>query len=295
MKKAKILGTIYGITGAAAYGTNPLFAKFLYIGGINTSSMLFYRYSIAVIILFLWLKLYKRISLKINLKEGIALCLSGLIFSMSSITLFKSYQYIDVGIASTLLFIYPVIVAILMNLFFKEKMNFATKIAIILTIIGALMLYKGKPGISLDINGVLLVLLSAFCWAIYMIMVKKVQILKKMNNDKLTFYVIFFGLFVYIYNLKFCTELQMIKEPILWLNAIGLALIPTIVAIETVNLGIKLIGATKTAILGALEPVTAIIIGISLFGESLTLRISLGIISIIFAVIIVVQKQNKNS
>ena len=119
MKKVKLLGTIYGITGAAAYGVNPLFAKLLYFGGIGVNSILFYRYSIALLILFLWLKIFKRISLKINLKECISLCILGIIFSMSSITLFKSYQYIDVGIASTLLFIYPVIVAVIMSTFFK--------------------------------------------------------------------------------------------------------------------------------------------------------------------------------
>ncbi len=293
MKKAKLLGSIYGITGAAAYGVNPLFAKLLYFGGIGVNSILFYRYSMAILILFLWLKIYKRISLKINLKEGIMLCLLGLIFSMSSITLFKSYQYIDVGIASTLLFIYPVIVAIIMSLFFKEKINKVTIISIFLTSVGVLLLYKDKSGISLNLTGVFLVLLSASCWAIYMVCVKKIPILTKMNNDKLTFYVIFFGLFIYIYNLKFCTQLQILNSPAMWLYSIGLAIIPTIISIETVNLSIKLIGSTKTAILGALEPVTAIIIGVGLFGENLTIRIIFGIISIIGAVVLVVLNQNK--
>ena len=293
MKKAKLIGTIYGITGAAAYGVNPLFAKFLYFGGIGVNSILFYRYSIAILILFLWLKIFKRISLKINLKEGIVLFLLGIIFSMSSITLFKSYQYIDVGIASTLLFIYPVIVAIIMSLLFKEKIKKVTVISIVLTLLGVLLLCNGKSGVALDLTGVFLVLLSAFCWATYMVCVKKIPILTKMNNDKLTFYVIFFGLFIYIYNLKFCTQLQMLNTPVLWLCSVGLAIIPTIISIETVNLSIKLIGSTKTAILGALEPVTAIIIGVSLFGENLTLRIICGIISIIGAVVLVVLNQNK--
>ncbi len=293
MKKVKLLGTIYGITGAAAYGVNPLFAKLLYFGGIGVNSILFYRYSIALLILFLWLKIFKRISLKINLKECISLCILGIIFSMSSITLFKSYQYIDVGIASTLLFIYPVIVAVIMGTFFKERINKITIISIILTTIGILLLYKDKSGASLNLTGVCLVLLSACCWATYMICVKKIPILTKMNNDKLTFYVIFFGLFVYIYNLKFCTQLQLLNNPVMWLYSIGLAIIPTIISIETVNLSIKLIGSTKTAILGALEPVTAIIIGVGIFGENITIRIICGIISIIGAVVLVVLNQNK--
>jgi len=293
MKKARILGAIYGITGAAAYGTNPLFAKFLFMGGIGVNSVLFYRYFIGVIIFYIWIKLYKKVSLKINFKEIFALFFMGFFFSMSSITLFKSYQYIDVGIASTLLFIYPVIVAIIMTIFFKEKILINTFIAIALTTIGTLLLYKGENNETLNLTGVILVFLSALFDAIYMVGVKKIPVLKKMNNDKLTFYVIFFGLFVYIYNLKFCTQLQIIHSPILWLCTIGLAIFPTIISIETVNLGIKLIGSTKTAILGALEPVTAIFIGVFVFQEQLTMRIICGVTAIISAVIIVVLNKNK--
>lgn len=295
MKKAKILGTIYGMTGAATYGTNPLFAMFMIMAGVGVNSILFYRYLLATIIFFVWLKFFKKISLKITPKEGFSLALSGLLFSLSSITLFDSYHYIGVGIASTILFVYPIMVAILMSIFFKEKITKSTILAIILTSIGTTLLYKGDANTTLNIKGVALVLISALMYALYMVGIKKNPAIKRMNTDKLTFYVIFFGLFVYIYNLKFCTQLQVINTPLLIGCAIGLAILPTILSIELTNLGIKLIGSTKTAIFGALEPITALIFGVMIFHEQLTVRICFGILFIITAVSIVVLNNSKKS
>ena len=89
----------------------------------------------------------------------------------------------------------------------------------------------------------------------------------------------FFGLIVYIYNLNFCTQLQIPLSPFMWLCVICLSIFPTIISLETITIAIKLIGSTTTAILGALEPLTAIFFGILFFDEHLTLRITLGIIS----------------
>ena len=100
-----------------------------------------------------------------------------------------------------------------------------------------------------------------------------------------------FGLLVYIYNLKFCTELQIIDKPILWLNAIGLSILPTIISLETINIAIKFIGSTKTAILGALEPLTAIFIGVMFFNEHLTMKIVTGVLMILSGVLMIIMQK----
>ena len=107
----------------------------------------------------------------------------------------------------------------------------------------------------------------------------------------MSFYVMLFGLLVYILNLKFCTQLQIPDKPLLWVYTIGLALLPTIISLETINISIKLAGPTKTAILGALEPLTAIFFGVLLFNEHLTLRIILGIALILLGVLLIVIKR----
>lgn len=286
-------GILNGIIASTSYGMNPLFGLPLYAIGIGVNSVLFYRYFLAVIIYFIWLKFFKKASLKISRQEIIPLFFLGIFFSLSSLTLFEAFHYIEAGIACTILFIYPVMVAIIMAIFFKEKITKTVIFAILLTSIGIILLYKGKPDTALSIKGILIVLTSALLYALYIVGVKTIKPVKVMNSARLSFYVMLFGLIVYIVNLKFCTTLQMLPNLKAWLFAIGLALFPTIISLETITIAIQLIGSTNTAILGALEPLTAIFFGILFFHEQLTLRISIGIILILFGVFLIISRKMK--
>ena len=294
MSKRRIIGTINGVIAAASYGTNPLFALPLYSRGMGVNSVLFFRYSIAVILYGVWLVCFKRISLNLAKNEIIPVFLLGLMFSLSSLTLFEAFNYIEAGIACTILFISPVLVAVMMAIFYKEKLPGIIAAAIVLTSCGILLLYNGKPGTSLNLHGIALVIASAFLYAFYIICVKKNKVIKSIRAPKLSFYVMLFGLIVYIYNLNFCTLLQIPQSPFMWLCVICLSIFPTIISLETITIAIKLIGSTTTAILGALEPLTAIFFGILFFNEHLTLRITLGIILILSGVLLIITK-NKQS
>ena len=284
-------GIIYGTLAAISYGTNPLFALYLYTGGIGVNSVLFYRYAIAVLLYGFWLKLVNKKTLKIPKESILPLFILGLLFSGSSLALFASFKYIDAGIACTILFIYPVMVAFIMHIFFNEKTNKTTIFSLILTSIGICLLYKGPNNVPISLKGIMIVLLSALLYALYIIGVKNIKPIKHIKSNVLSFYVMLFGLFLYIFNLKFCMELQIINSPFLWACAIGLAIIPTIISIETITLSIKLIGATKTALLGSLEPITALFFGITLFNQHLNFRIFLGIILILFGVSLTILRQ----
>lgn len=291
--KRKTIGFINGTIAAASYGTNPLFALPLYARGLNVNSVLFYRYAIVVLIYALWLKFVKKMSFKITKKELLPIFALGVLYSISSITLFSSFQFIEAGVACTILFIYPVIVALIMSIFFKEKLTKTVIGSIFLTSIGILLLYKGKNGISLNINGIILVLFSALSYALYMIGINTIKPIQKINRAKLTFYVMTAGLTVYIYNILTTTPLQTLSTPSMWVFAIGLALFPTIISLETITISIKLIGSTTTAILGALEPLTAIFFGIIFFHEQMTVRISSGVILILIGVFQIILNKKK--
>ena len=293
--RKRTAGILNGAIASISYGTNPLFALPLYMGGIGVNSVLFYRYAIAVVVYGLWLKLVKKVSLSISKTEIIPLLAMGLLFSLSSLTLFEAFNHIEAGIACTILFIYPVLVAIIMVVFYKEKLSKRVISAIILTSLGIILLYKGKPDSNLNLGGVSIVFLSALLYAFYIVGVKNLKAFKHIKYEKLSFYVMFFGLLVYIFNLKFCTQLQIIDRPLLWVFAIALSIIPTIISLETINIAIKLIGSTTTAILGALEPLTAIFFGVVIFHEQLTARIVLGVILILIGVLIIVSKKSKHS
>lgn len=292
-EKKRRIGLSFGAFAAASYGTNPLFALPLYTAGIGVNSVLFYRYAIALVLYGLWLKFVKKINFKISLQEGFVLLILGLFFSLSSYTLFDAFKYIEAGIACTILFIYPVLVAIIMAIFFKEKITKTVIASISLISVGITLLYHGKEGATLNLHGVLIVLLSALLYSLYIVGVKNIKLIRHMNSAKMTFYVMLFGLIVYITNLNFCTQLQPLTSPHLWLYAFGLALFPTIISIETINVAIKLIGSTTTAILGSLEPLTALFFGVVIFHEQLTLRIMIGIVAILCGVILIIKRKRE--
>ncbi|CDE62479.1 putative membrane protein [Fusobacterium sp. CAG:439] len=289
----RVKGILNGAIASASYGTNPLFALPLFAAGIGINSVLFYRYALAVVIYGLWLKFVKKTALNISRKEFLPLLILGIFFSLSSLTLYDAFNYIEAGIACTILFIYPVLVAVIMALFFKEKITKTVISSILLTSIGIILLYKGKTGLSLNLYGVGIVFLSALLYALYIVGVKNIKAVKHINRAKMSFYVMLFGLLVYIINLKFCTQLQILDKPYLWFLAIGLSIFPTIISLETITISIKLVGSTTTAILGALEPLTALFFGVLIFHEQLTVRICMGVALILLGVLLIVTRKKK--
>jgi drug/metabolite transporter (DMT)-like permease len=265
---------------------NPLFALPLYKAGMGVDSVLFYRYSIAVIGLALLMKL-KGESFRLKKKEILPLICMGLLFSVSSLTLFDSYHYMDAGIASTILFVYPLLVAIIMAVFFKERISLITICSILLAMAGIGLLYRGDGEHTLNLFGVFLVFLSSLSYAIYMVGINRSG-LQKLPSAKLSFYALLFGLSIYVVRLDGCTSLQAVPEGWLWVNVLALSLLPTIVSLVTMTLSVHYIGSTPTAILGALEPVTALVFGVWVFGEVLTPRILVGIAMVLIAVVLIV-------
>lgn len=286
MTNNKTKGFILGAIAAASYGMNPLFTLPLYSAGMSVDTVLFYRYSLAVIVLGIMMKFQKQ-SFAIKRVDVLPLCIMGLLFAFSSLFLFMSYNYMDAGIASTILFVYPVLVAIIMAVVFKEKVSPITMFSIALAFVGISMLCKSPGGQTLSLVGITFVFLSSLSYAIYIVGVNRSS-LKDMPIAKLTFYVLLFGLSVYVVRLQFCTELQVIPTPMLWINAVSLAVFPTVISLVTMTKAIHYIGSTPTAILGALEPVTALFFEVLVFGEQLTPRIILGILMVITAVTLII-------
>ena len=153
-------GYVLGAVAAASYGLNPLFALPLYEAGMEPDSVLFYRYVLAVVMLGA-LMLFRRQSFALARRDILPLAAMGLLFSVSSLLLFQSYNLMDAGIASTILFVYPVMVAVIMAVGFHERITAATVFSIVLACTGIALLYKGGDGATLSLAGVLLVFLSA--------------------------------------------------------------------------------------------------------------------------------------
>lgn len=292
MRKYKLKGYLNGIIASLSYGTNPLFALPLYKLGLGVNSVLFYRYFFAVLIYGFWLKFFKKVTFRVTLKEFACLFLMAILFALSSVTLFESFRYIPSGISCTILFVYPLIVAFLSCAFFGEKVPKIAFVSMTMIILGIFCLNSTQDA-NLNFKGVALVLLSTFVYALYIVFVKYLKPIKHIKYDKLSFYVMFLGLSVFIWNLKFCTQLQPIDDWRILSCTIALAIFPTIISLETINVAIRLIGSVITAMLGALEPLSALFFGVLVFGEVLNFKIVLGIFLILSGVILIILRDRE--
>lgn len=290
---AKAKGYILGSIAAASYGMNPLFALPLYKAGMDPDSVLFFRYLFAIPLLGIMIKARGR-SFKIQRKETFPLIIMGLLVALSSLTLFLSYNYMAAGIASTLLFVYPIMVALIMAMVFKEKLALQTIVCMLLALGGIGLLYNSEDGSTLSLIGTLLVFASSLSYAIYIVGINQTS-LKNVATLKVTFYVLLFGLSLFVARLLYSGVLNTPDQWYLWANLLALAVFPTAISFLCTTGAIQYIGSTPTAILGALEPVTAIFFGIAVFGESLTVRESFGLVMIIVAVTFVIAGGNITS
>lgn len=280
-------GTICGIIAAVSYGTNPLGAPYLYQVGVNADSVLFYRYTLAAVILMALMKV-KKIPFAINIKELSVIGGLGVLFAVSSLTLFTSFYFMDAGIASTLLFVYPIMVAVIMAIFFHEKITFSTTLSILLALSGIAMLYKSDGNETLSTIGIILVMVSSLSYALYIIIINRSGL--RMSAIKLTFYVLLFCILTIIVHscMGQSYRLQLLTTPYMWFFAFLLAVLPTVISLVTMSIAVRIIGSTPTAILGALEPLTAVAIGVTLFHEPFTPRLASGILLILSGVILII-------
>ena len=300
-KKLSSQGLILGLTAAVCYGFIPLFTKELQHPSeglaLSSATILFYRFGIASIVI-AGIMLFQRISFRITFPEFLRLTLLAFLSDGAALFLIAGYSYMPSGLATTLHFMYPVFTALTMMLFFHEPRRMSTVLAITMAVAGLFVLsWTGQGEVAL--LGVVLEIISALCFALYLIRVNRSKI-SNMPPTKLTFYVMMLGALIFaatiIYErseIEMATHFAVLPSTRGWLNLIALSLVCTVITNLALVHAIKMIGPTITAVLGVLEPVTAILLGIIFMGESLTSPIVLGIMLIISAVLIIVLRKHK--
>ena len=285
MRDRKLIGTLAGIAAAVCYGTNPLGALKLYAKGMQTNSVLFYRFGLAWVIIAV-VMFFRKESLKVTRQEFTALTGLGLLFIVSSLTLYLSFHYMAAGVASTILFTYPVMTAVIMAVFFRERITWTTVVSLALSGAGVVLLYWSDSAGTLSTIGVILVLASALSYALYIILVNRSNL--QMSSFKINFYVLLYcTLGMVVYSLIAGLPLTLPQNATSWFYVGWLAVVPAIFALVLMVYAAKYVGSTATAILGALEPLTAVLIGIFVFSEPFTLNLAIGIALILGAVIII--------
>ena len=284
----KFKGFLYGIVASSTFGLLPLFTLPVMGEGLTTFSILSYRMLFASILVAV-LMLIGRVSFATNLKELRWFAVLGFLYYGSAALLFQAYGGMASGLATTLHFMYPVSVTVIMALVYKQRPSVVTICAIILSLVGValLCLRESSTGVS-SLLSVFLVLLSGVCYAIYLVLVSTVKRINQQNSQKLTFYVLMFsGAFFMLSTLQ-GGGLQIIPSASAGINLLLMATLPTLLSNLALVRSVKNIGSTLTSVLGAMEPLTAIIVGILVFDESLRGLMVVGIVLILVSVSLIV-------
>ena len=290
-KKGLHCGYLAGIVSGITYGMNPLFGVPVINKGLDVNSLLFYRYGVATLLMLAFMLVAKK-QIRISWKQFGLMTLLGILFTGCSITLFEAYKYIPSGIATSILYVYPIMVALIM-MFFKQFPTWQTWVSIFAGVAGAVLLSMNGGGGFIDWRGIALVVASGLCYTIFIVMVNLSKEVKSIPNLTLTFYCFFIGSLMLFALSGFGLHLNPVPDAVSWLNVLGLAVLPTAVATITLAASSKAVGATKTSVLGILEPLTAIVIGTLVFKEAFTLNVAIGVALILFAILFMILTEKK--
>lgn len=284
LSKKALIGYPAGVVTGVTYGLNPLFAIPLMAMGAALSSILFFRYAIAVTLLGLYLAVTGH-SFRVTWRQGLVLLVLGLLYTASSLTLFSAYKYVPSGLATTLVFLSPVIVALIMAALGKVP-SWPVWLAITVSFVGVMIMTGVGSDTVFNPTGIALAIASAFVYSLFIIIINRSKVIAGISNSVLTFYTLVVGSIVFMaWGVRSHVPLTGGLEGwSAWLNLVGLAILPTIVSTATLAVATRNIGATKASVLGVFEPITAIVVGNMVLGEPLTLSVVTGITLSIVAV-----------
>ena len=294
IKRRKLAGYLAGLIAGVSYGTNPLFAKPLLESGVPVLVMLFFRYGMSAAILAVWMAC-RHEAFKAEKRELGLLGILGVLFACSSLFLFTSYEFIPSGLATTLVYLYPVFTALIMVVL-RFYPSWQTWLSIIATFGGILLLSTPSAGAEIRLPGIILAIMSALSYALYLVIVNRSRRIKKVSEHTLTLYALMTGtaMFLIIRLFQGGSILEGVDSPADWGNLLGLAVVPTMISMLTLAVSSRYIGPTRTSILGVFEPLTAIMIGTVLFGEPLTPKMAAGVAICVGAVVFMILKPGRN-
>ena len=292
----KIKGILFALISSGTFGLIPLFTlPLIQEEGMNELSIVFHRYVLSAGLIAI-LCLIDRKSLFISFRSFIRLFFISVFYAATAVGLVYSYNYIPSGIVTTIHFLYPVVVVFLMAFFYKETLSKQLLLIAFLAIVGVGFLASaGRSGgqylqgntLGTLVLGLLLALTTAFTYGIYIVGLN-LRGIRELDSKVITFYVLVLGALFYALFAQFTPEgIQIIPSAKAWLNLSLLALFPTVVSLITLMLAVKNVGSTITSILGAAEPIVAILCGVFIFEEAFTLGSFVGLSLVVTAVTLV--------
>lgn len=295
-RRITLNGLFYAAISSASFGFSPLFSITLIALGLNNFDILSYRWLTAAAVLILYAQA-KRKSLKLlSFDETWKVILLSALRALTSITLLIGYANIASGIASTINFMYPVIVTLCMMIFFGEKVSWGNIFAVITAVVGVYMMASAE-GLQVEGGntklGLICSIISAVSFAAYYILMKRTKADKIEVVKFTTWIMLLCGIYFVLGGLAIEGHITIATGAKEWAYILGLGLWATMISNFTGVKAVRRIGPTLTSILGALQPLTAVILGALFLNEHLSIKSFVGIVLILVAVTIIVLNQRK--
>ncbi len=279
------MGFLLALISSAAFGLIPLFSLPLLRDGMSAECVLFYRFLFGALALFP-IPVLRHARLAAPPRELARLAVFSIMYALAALLMFQGFHYLPSGVASTLQFLYPLMVMIIMILFFHEKPSLLTACSVLLAILGVFLLSGGEGEGSVSPRGIVLLLVSALCNAVYICGLHVARI-RSISGLSITFWVLFFGMLASLANALASGTFQWLHSWQELCLAVLLAVVTAAISNLTLVLAIQRIGSTMASILGVMEPLTAVTVGIFVFDEPATPGVFTGVAVICVAVLLV--------
>ncbi|MDO6355505.1 DMT family transporter [Caloramator sp. CAR-1] len=283
----RVKGFLYGILSAIFFGSSGIFIKHGYDKNFSPVDLLMLQYIIAGIILFIYSLIKYKSNIKLTKELYKKLFIQGAIFNtLMTVFFYSSFKYLDVAVATILLYTYPTMVALFSFMFLGEKLSKIKVFAIVGTLIGCYLVLN-IHNINLNkaiIIGIIFGLLSAVFYAGVNIYAK--YIVEDVPEVLVTFYSTTFSLLVLlIFNFPFIFKLSSISF-VSVKNAALLAVFCEIIPLTLLYAAIKYVGPVTTSIISTIEIPSAAVLSFIFMGERLNIIQVIGIILVIICVIL---------
>ena len=290
-KMQKLKGTIWALVSSSTFGLIPLFSMPVLASGVGLDSLCFYRFAFAAVAMGAYMLLSGR-SLRISPRELATVALLSVFYGSTSMFLTSSYEFIPSGIATTIHFLYPVLVTTIMIVGFGERASWCIFAAAAMAIGGVYLLSGATNGATIQLRGIVAVLITVVTYATYIVGVNRSTV-KDMEGRKMTFYVLLCSAILFYMNLvvRHGGAIDPIPNAGAWVRLLLLALLPTLLSDLALIYAIQMVGSTTTAILGCMEPLTAVVIGIVCFGERFGATQAVGVVVVLAAVTLVIMAE----
>lgn len=287
MKKIKFKGILYAAMSSATFGMIPLFSIPVMNDGLDSGMVIFYRLFFAAVLMGI-IGLLQKKDFRVSASNLLSIFGFGCLYVFTANVLLVSYKFIDSGLATTIHFLYPIVVTMIMVLFYKERFTPVVSIAALLAVLGVALMSLGS-GTSFNIKGILIALSTAFSYAFYIVRVNRSKA-ARIDIVVFTFYVLASGALLSIVISGVAGNIHSIPSWHSFFNLMLLALLATVISNFTLVKAVREVGSTVTSILGAMEPLTAITVGVLVFGELFGWNSLFGVVLILLSVYMIIRR-----